>query len=61
MSVDVFGRQLGKNEGTRGSPGFGFKLTIDGQYDVENKRLSNVTESREPNDAANLSLVRQLI
>ena len=61
MSVDVFGRQLGRNEGTRGPPGFGFKLTIDDQYDVENKRLCNVAESREPNDAANLSLVKHLI
>lgn len=61
MSVDVFGRQLGRNEGTRGPPGFGFKLTTDGQYDVENKRLCNVAESREPSDAVNLSLAKRLI
>ena len=42
-------------------PGFGCKLTIDGQYDVENNRLCNVAESREPNHAANLSLVKRLI
>lgn len=57
----MFGRQLGRNEGTRGPPGFGFKLTTDGQYDVENKRLCNVAESREPSDAVNLSLAKRLI
>lgn len=61
MSVDVFGRQLGRTEGSRGPPGFGFKLTTDNQYDIENKRLCNVAESREPNDAANLNLTKRLI
>ena len=57
----MFGRQLGQNKDTRGPPGFGFKLTIDDQFDVENKRLCNVADSQEPNDAANLSLVKHLI
>lgn len=61
MSVDVFGRQLGRNEGTRGPPGFGFKLTADNQYDVEEKRLCNVAESREPHDAVNLSFAKHLV
>lgn len=61
MSVDVFGRQLGRTEGTRGPPGFGFRLTAEGQYDVENKRLCNVAESSEPNDAVNLNLAKRLI
>ena len=26
MSVDVFGRNLGKTEGSRGPPGVGFKV-----------------------------------
>lgn len=61
MSVDVFGRQLGRTEGIRGPPGFGFKLTSNNQYDVENKRLCNVAESSEPKDAVNLELTKHLI
>ena len=30
MSVDVFGRNLGKTEGNRGPPGVGFKVTTNG-------------------------------
>lgn len=62
MSIDVFGRQLGRTEGgTRGPPGFGFKLTTDGQYDVEGKRLCNVADASEPRDGVNLSLARRLV
>ena len=35
-SVDVFGRQLTKSVGgSRGLPGEGFKITLDGQYDMD--------------------------
>ena len=44
MSVDVFGRKLEQRSGggSRDPPGVGYKLTADGQYDADNKRLCNV-------------------
>lgn len=64
MSVDVFGRQLDntqtvKNRGLPGSPGVGFKITADDNYDLENKRLCNVANPEEQNDAATLSIVHR--
>ena len=38
MSVDGFGRNLGKIEGSRGPPSVGFKVPTDGHYDMENKK-----------------------
>lgn len=61
MSVDVFGRQLNQSKSRRGPPGVGYKLTADGQYDVENKRLCNVAEPLQLNDVVNLVAVRNLI
>ena len=61
MSVDVFGRNLGKTEGSRGPPGVGFKVTTDGHYDIENKKLCNVADPQQPNDAVNLKTQRNII
>ena len=33
--------------GLRGSPGVGFSLTSDGNYDMNNKKLKNVGEGVE--------------
>ena len=61
MSVDVFGRNLGKTEGSRGPPGVGFKVTSDGHYDIENKKLCNVAEPQQPSDVVNLETLRNII
>lgn len=61
MSVDVFGRKLDKKEGSRGPPGVGYKITEDGQYDADNKRISNVAYPHKANDAVNLDFLSQLI
>lgn len=68
MSVDVFGRQLTSKSviksisgGGRGPPGNGFKLTADGQYDIDNKRLCNIADPIENNDAVSLKLMRKKI
>lgn len=61
MSVDVFGRKLDKKEGSRGPPGVGYKITEDGQYDADNKRISNVAYPLKANDAVNLDFLSQLI
>ena len=37
--------------GLRGSPGIGFSLTKDGNYDMINKKLKNVGEGVESSDA----------
>ena len=57
----MFGRDLGKTEGGRGPPGVGFKVTTDGHYDIENKKLCNVADSQQPNDVVNLETLRNII
>ena len=61
MSIDVFGRNLGNTEGSRGSPGVGFKVTTDGYYDMENKKLCNVAEPQQSSDVVNLETLRNII
>lgn len=61
-TIDKFGRQNGvKKRFARGPPGIGFKLTDDGQYDMEMKKLRNVGEPQKPNDAANQEYVRKQV
>lgn len=64
MSVDVFGRQLDKsvivkNRGLPGNPGIGFRITADGNYDLQNKRLCNVANPEQQNDAATLNILHR--
>lgn len=61
MSVDVFGRQLNQAEGVRGPPGVGYKITSDGQYDLESKRLCNLAQPLNLNDAVNLEILQNKI
>lgn len=68
MSVDIFGRYLkrgvvGSNSaaGARGPPGVGFKLTADNQYDIEHKKLRNVSSPNQLLDAVNLETLQQAI
>ena len=39
----------------RGFPGVGFKLTVMGDYDMQNKKLTNVKSGTDSNDAVNKS------
>ena len=65
MDRDLFGRShhlKNKNkkknnpsEIKRGLPGIGFKLAASGDFDITNKRLTNVADAIDPNDAVNLS------
>ena len=41
--------------GQRGLPGVGFKLTVTGDYDMQNKKLTNVKSGTDSNDAVNKS------
>ena len=42
--------------GRAGRDGIGFKLTDDGNYDIDGKRLTNVTDSIDDSDAVSLKL-----
>ena len=42
----------GATYGQRGPPGIGFKLTSDGNYDIDNKKLTNVATPTTNADAA---------
>ena len=44
-------QQQGFSRGLQGSPGVGFNLTKDGNYDMLNKKLKNVGEGVESSDA----------
>lgn len=67
MSVDVFGRQLDhikstvRTSGSRGPPGEGFKITTDGQYDMDHRRLCNLDDPVEENDATSLKIMRNIM
>lgn len=61
MSVDVFGRKLDKKEGSRGPPGVGYKITEDGQFDADDKRICNLAHPTRPGDAVNLLFITQLL
>ena len=56
----MFGRKLEQRSGggSRGPPGVGYKLTADGQYDADNKRLCNVAPPKQLNDAVNLDALQ---
>ncbi|KAK4885842.1 hypothetical protein RN001_002113 [Aquatica leii] len=57
MSLDKFGRSNGNTRHVvfqQGPRGVGFKVTIDNDYDMENKRLLNVGDPIEPHNALNL-------
>ena len=45
--------------GKPGVPGVGYKLTADGNYDIDNKRLTNVAESVDDNDAVSLKVLKE--
>lgn len=57
MSLDIFGRSVDFHasiKSVRGPPGIGFKHTADNQFDLQNKRLCNVAEPIDKQDAVTL-------
>lgn len=67
MSVDVFGRRLALSNnkiaivGRQGPAGVGFQLTPDGNYDINNKRLCNIGDSKEDGDVLSLKIYKELM
>ena len=45
--------------GIPGLPGVGYKLTADGNYDIDGKRLTNLAESVDDNDAVSLKVLKE--
>ena len=57
MSVNIFGTGsmiIHSNKIVRGPPGVGFKKDDNENFDLENKRLTNVGDAVDPCDAVNL-------
>ena len=46
-------------DGRDGIDGIGFKLTGDGNYDIDGKRLTNLAESVDDNDAVTLKVLKE--
>lgn len=60
--VDVFGRYLlGRNQSVRGVPGYGYKRTNDGDYDIDNKRLCNIADPIRNTDATSMNSVLKIV
>ena len=45
--------------GSAGRDGIGFKLTDDGNYDIDGKRLTNVADSIDDSDAVSLKVLKE--
>ena len=45
--------------GLPGVPGVGYKLTADGNFDIDTKRLTNLAESVDDNDAVSLKVLKE--
>ena len=61
MAVYVFGQRRDRAESNRGPPGIGYKLTQDGQFDAENKRICNLSTPVDINDVVNLITIQRAI
>jgi hypothetical protein len=46
--------------GERGAPGLGFKLNLQGDYDIDNKKLTNIKDPTENTDAVNFKIFKDL-
>ena len=58
MSVNIFGASKTIGKGSRkGDRGIGFQLTADGDYDIDDKKLTNVAKPISENDATTKSYV----
>lgn len=64
MSVDVFGRQLTSTNGILsrpGPPGVGFKLTNEGNYSLDHKKLCNLAICEGNLDAVPLGFLKDYV
>lgn len=63
MSIDKFGRSLASAQtgSVVGPRGIGFHLTVEGNYDLDGKRLCNLQSPKEPTDAVDLDTVQNKV
>lgn len=62
MSVDKFGRHnVSSGKGERGPKGEGFAYTIEGNFDVQGKRLCNVLSAKDGSDAVCLDGLKNML
>lgn len=63
MSVNVFGQPLSSSKfnapGRRGPAGRGFKLTLEGNFDIEKRRLCNLADPQDAADAVSLHSLKE--
>lgn len=57
-SVDKFGHHLTNRKQQPGPPGIGFKIDENGNFDIKNKKLTNVLNPTEDTDAVTLKFLR---
>lgn len=62
MNIDLFGRsKIRPKEGPKGDKGIGFKLTKDRNYDMQNKRITNLSNGVDEFDAVNKQYVDTIL
>ena len=54
-------RRKPTGKGEKGEPGIGFKLTPDGNYDINNKRLTNIGDPGDYKDAIDIAYFEKRI
>lgn len=57
MTVDKFGRHTINNRGPAGRAGIGFNLDINGNFDISDKRITNLSVPTNQGDATNKEYV----
>lgn len=60
MSVDKFGRHALSNTGPAGRPGIGFNLDNNGNFDISEKRLTNLSKPENNSDACTKQYVDEI-
>lgn len=60
MSVDKFGRHAGTNRGPVGRAGIGFQLDHNNNFDITNKRLTNISKPINDSDAVTKKYVDEI-
>lgn len=63
MNVDKFGRHesVFNREMLRGPKGEGFRLTLEGNYDMRGKRVCNLADAVHDGDSVNLKLLHRQV
>ena len=62
IRIDIFGRHFKRSGNLNcGPPRIKFKAILEGDFDLEKKRLCNMSEAQEQSDAVNLNLLQRMV